>query len=142
MTLIRDGGPHPSGWGFLSVPDATHQRSLMTTHLDGHSVEWGGANLDTPLITFNEVVEQWLDLDRSSVQAVAAPIHQPDAGGVWFTPLLVLERSDGSLDALGRCTSAISAELNRLITAARSDGRQGTSVDILVRELGATPSGS
>ncbi len=133
--LLADGGPHPGGWRFLALPDNSLQRTVAGPSAE--TPEWFEAEVDRPLFTFVEVVERWMGYNQAGLQAVALPLTEDGYYGMWFTPVLLLERTDGTLDVIGRCPAELGDALNGLVADARSDGRQGTSLDIAISELDA-----
>ena len=135
QSLLQDGGAHPGGWRFLALPDSNRQRPVAGP--DGETPEWFEAGVDRPLFTFVEVVERWMEYNQAGLQAVALPMTEDGYYRMWFTPVLLLERTDGTLDVIGRCPAELGDALNGLVADARSDGRQGTSLDIAINELDA-----
>jgi len=139
--LVEDGGQHPGGWRYITLPDrmefrpgAEASRMLSADDLTELDVPQGTQrDIGERLFSTESVVASLVSLDRGAIEELLIPLDRSQIYGGWSTTIVLALRSDGSFAVAGHCPEDIERGIVNALAAARDIGMQGGSVDILTR---------
>ncbi|MDG2113005.1 MAG: hypothetical protein P8N02_10370 [Actinomycetota bacterium] len=139
LSYITDGGGHPGGWQYLSLPEPVQVRAAPASSRRASAQELSKLDV-SPLraqdsleltFTMREVVEMLNATERATFTSMFIPLDDNTLYGGWSTSVVLYERSDGSIGVIGNCPAELETSLAQVIAAARRADMQGSSTQIL-----------